>query len=77
MAACRVKVGNNKLFENIALNPTISIQLFHDGETLSYRNQSIDLPCKSMDQLLYDKDLGHERVNTITFINYMKRCFAA
>ena len=29
---------------------------------LSYRNQSIDLLCKSMDCFLYDKDLHHERV---------------
>ena len=29
---------------------------------LSYRNQSIDLLCKSMDQFLYDRDLRHERV---------------
>ena len=30
---------------------------------LSYRNQSIDLLCKSMDWFLYDNDLRHERVN--------------
>ena len=29
---------------------------------LSYRNQSIDLPSKSMDWFLYDNDLRHERV---------------
>ena len=29
---------------------------------LSYRNQSIDLLCKSMDWFLYDNDLRHERV---------------
>ena len=29
----------------------------------SYRNQSIDLLCKSMDRFLYDRDLRHERVN--------------
>ena len=28
---------------------------------LSYRNQSIDLLCKSMDCFLYDKDLFHHR----------------
>ena len=28
---------------------------------LSYRNQSIDLLCKSMDWFLFDKDLRHER----------------
>ena len=30
---------------------------------LSCRNQSIDLPCKSMDWFLYDNGLRHERVN--------------
>ena len=33
------------------------------GLTLSCRNQSIDLLCKSMDWFLYDKNLRHERVN--------------
>ena len=31
---------------------------------LSYRNQSIDLLCKSMDWFLYDNSLCHERVNS-------------
>ena len=30
---------------------------------LSYRNQSIDLQCKSMDWSLYDTDFRNERVN--------------
>ena len=30
---------------------------------LSYRNQSIDLLCKSMDWFLYDNSPRHERVN--------------
>ena len=30
---------------------------------LSYRNQSIDLPSKSMDWFLYDNGLRHEKVN--------------
>ena len=30
--------------------------------SLSYRNQSIHLLCKSMDWFLYDRDLRHERV---------------
>ena len=32
--------------------------------SLSYRNQSADLLCKSMDWFLYDRDLRHQRVNT-------------
>ena len=31
---------------------------------ISYRNQSIDLLCKSMDWFLYDIGLGHERVKS-------------
>ena len=37
--------------------------LFHDGDHYHYRNQSIDLLCKSVDWFLYDNDLRHERVN--------------
>ena len=36
---------------------------FSYQRSLSYRNQSIDLPSKSMDWFLYDRDLRHERVN--------------
>ena len=32
-------------------------------EPISYRNQAIDLLCKSMDWFLYDRDLLHEGVN--------------
>ena len=31
-------------------------------KTLSYRNQSIDLKCKSIDWFLYDRNLRHKRV---------------
>ena len=31
---------------------------------LSYRTQSIDLWCKSMDWFIYDRDLRHDRVNS-------------
>ena len=31
-------------------------------EVLSHRNQITDLPYKSMDWFLYDKDLRHERI---------------
>ena len=31
-------------------------------EVLSHRNQTTDLPYKSMDWFLYDKDLRHERI---------------
>ena len=33
---------------------------------LSYRNQSIDLLCKSMDWFLYHNGLRHERVNIVS-----------
>ena len=31
-------------------------------EALSYRNESIDLLCKSTDRFLFDRDPRHERV---------------
>ena len=34
-------------------------------ESLSYRNQSIDLLSKPKDWFLYDKDLRHESVNDV------------
>ena len=40
-------------------------------KSLSYRNQSIDLFCKSMDQFLYDTDLRHERVGTCVFMTQL------
>ena len=40
---------------------------------LSYRNQSIDLLCKSMDWFLYDKILRHERVK---FIEKLTLCLS-
>ena len=36
---------------------------------LSYRNQTINLFCKSMDWFLYDRGLRHERVKTC-FLNF-------
>ena len=36
--------------------------------SLSYRNQFIDLHRKSMDRFLYDRELPHERVNSV-FLN--------
>ena len=39
--------------------------------SLSYKNQSIDLLCKSMDWFLYDRDHHHERVNTNTLTHFM------
>ena len=38
-------------------NSTLSLR-----KTLSYRNQSIDLQCKSIDWFLYDRNLRHKRV---------------
>ena len=35
-------------------------------EVLSYRTQSTDLQSKSMDSVLYDRDLRHERVKNET-----------
>ena len=35
--------------------------------SLSQRNQSIDLLCKSMGRFLYDRGVRHERVNILVF----------
>ena len=37
---------------------------------LSYRNQSIDLLCKSLECFLYDRDLVHERVKEGIYFIY-------
>ena len=37
-------------------------------ESLSYRNQSIDLLSKTMDWFLYDMDFRHERVKEVQII---------
>ena len=42
--------------------------------SLPYRNQSIDLLCKSMDWFLNGKDLRHERANYGTFSNFILHC---
>ena len=39
-----------------------------------YRNQSIDLLCKSIDWFLYDKDLLHEGVKVIIGLKHKKNC---
>ena len=36
-------------------------------KSLLYRNQSIDLQCKSMDWFLHDRDLRRERVKRLSF----------
>ena len=41
-------------------------------QSLSYKNQYFDLLCKSMDWFLYDKDLLHERVNSLEYIYHWK-----
>ena len=41
---------------------------------LSYRNQSIDLLCKSMDWFLYDNGLRHERVKSDSSKNPFLQC---
>ena len=53
---------NQKLKKmRMQMEETVSITLSR-RRSLSYRNQSIDLLCKSMDRFLYDRDLCHERV---------------
>ena len=43
--------------------------------SLLYKNQSIDLPFKSMDWFIYDRDLRHERVkNVLLFDSKLITC---
>ena len=42
---------------------------------LSYRNQSIDLYCKSMDWFLYDNGLRHERVKLLLTLRLFFKSF--
>ena len=42
-------------------------------ESLSYRNQSIDLLCKSIDWFLCDRDLCHEKVEVDCAIRFLIR----
>ena len=42
-------------------------QILSWRRSLSYRNQSIDLLCKSMDWFLYDNGLRHDRVKFFLF----------
>ena len=55
---------------------TIDLILIYNHLTLSwqrplwYRNQSIDLPSKSMDWFLYDNGLRHERVKFYLVLIY-------
>ena len=54
------------LLKNITLSLTLSWR-----RPFSYRNQSIDSLCKSMDWFLYDNDLRHERV---TYCSCIEKC---
>ena len=49
------------MFQNLLFVVTLTLSC---QRSLSYRNQSIDLQCKSMDWFLYDRDLRHEKVNS-------------
>ena len=40
---------------------------------LSYRNQSIDLICKSMDWFLHDNGLRHDRVNESSYFRIFQK----
>ena len=40
--------------------------------SLLYRNQSIDLLCKSMDWFLYDRGLRHERVKSLHVLKQVR-----
>ena len=64
-------VANTKFIHWLPINKILYLYFYITTLTLSwrrslsYRKQPIDLLCKSMDWLLYDKGLCHERVNPI------------
>ena len=60
------KLGKKHSIEPIRINKTDVLTLSW-RTSLSYRNQSINLLCKSMDWFLYGRDLRHEQVNYIWF----------
>ena len=48
------------------------ISLTHASQgPVSYRNQHIDLLCKSMDWFLYDRNLRSERANAVRNIEFI------
>ena len=57
---------------NFSLRKTISLT-FLCPSSLLYRNQSIDLLCRSMGWLLYDRGLCHERVILVFYKNIFIR----
>ena len=54
---------STEIKETLALNVCQFLFNFFITESLSCKNQSIDLQSKSIDWFLYDRDLHHERVN--------------
>ena len=65
-----IAIGFSLLFNDTGLEKLYHFKYFQSltlsrRKPLSYRNQSIALPYKSMDWVLYDRDLLHKRVNAI------------
>ena len=60
-------VNKTKIMEKILFMPIrVRLRISHlilIRRSLSYRNQPIDLLCKSMEWFLYDRDLRHKRIN--------------
>ena len=70
---CILSRLSSKMFHSMQHYLTLSWQM-----SLSCRNQSIDLQCKSMGWFLYDRDLRHEkfkRYRDIYFIWKLRYCF--
>ena len=67
IASDEVEIANtlNNFFSSFFSSLTLSWR-----RSLSYRNHSIDLQSKSMDWILYDGDLRHERVKNLKIPEY-------
>ena len=64
-----------KFLGNVSVSPCGGLILSW-RRSLSYRNQSIDLLCKSMGWFLYDRDLHHERVSLKHFCEILMRKYS-
>ena len=63
-------IGRNSCYQpvsvmNLNITHSTSFNSFMTERSVSYRNQSINLLCKSKDWFLYDRDLRHERKVTL------------
>ena len=67
------KVITLEVFQNIIIYHEKRCLALSWRKSLSYRNQSIDLLCKSMDWFLYNRDLRHERFKRVNSLKSLRQ----